>query len=1116
MDQDSAYMVAASKEVIENGNGPPITQVVKGVETTIAPTTAEEMAHRRLELAARSTLLMGIPNEHQLKFNFIKYDKSLIQAVEKRFGGNVATKKTQWNLLKQYNTNGTVNTAQGATTASTQATAVNSTTIDNLSDAVICAFFTSQPNSPQLDNEDLQQIRYDDLEEMDLRECRAPSSQDTKHKESTRRTVPVETPALAVLLSCDGLGSYNWSDQAQEGLTNFALMAYSSISSNSEVSTNSNCSSYCLEKVKILKEQNEQLLKDLRTSKIHAITYKIGLESVEARLLVYKKNESVYEEDIKVLKQEFVNEPIVSEPTIKKPVVKTSEAMASADKPKDSNPQMDLQDKRVIDSGCLRHMTGSMSYLTDYEEIDGGYVAFGGNPKGEKITGKGTIRTGKLDFENVYFVRELKFNLFSVLQIYDKKNSVLFNDTECIVLSPNIKLVDEIQVLLRVLRKKNMYSVDLRNIVSREGLTYLFSKAAYDESKLWHGRLGHLKFKTMNKLVKKNLVRGLASKLFENAETCVACQKGKQHRASCKTKTENSISLPLHLLHIDLFGLTFVKSLMKKMYFLVVTDDYSRFTWVFFLATKDETSGILKSFITRIENLIDHKVKVKKCDHGTDFKNREINLFCEMKGILRQYSVAKTPQQNDVAKRRNRTLIEASRTMLADSKLPTTFLAEVVNTACYVQNKVLVVKPHNKTSYELFHGKFDGKADEGFFVGYSLNSKAFRVFDSRTRIVEENLHIRFSENTSNVVGSGPDWLFDIDALTRTINYEPVAIGTQSNGFAGTKACDSAGQARKEKYLVKDYILLPLWIADPPFYQNPKSSQDDGFQPSSDTEKKVDEDPSKGSEYRDQKKDDNVNSTNNVNVASKNRVNTVSENISNELPFDPNMHALEDIDNGFQRRKIDKTLFIRRHKGDILLVQVYVDDIIFGSTKKELCNTFEKMMHEKLQMSSMGELTFFLGLQVKQKQDGIFISQDKYISEILKKYGFTKVKNASTPLETQKSLLKDEDVCAYARYQVNPKVSHLHAMKRIFRYLKGQPKFVIWYPKDSTFDLIAYTDSGYAGASLDRKSTIEGCQFLRCRFISWQCKKQSVVVNSTTEAEYVVASSCCRQVLWIQN
>ncbi|GJZ06715.1 putative ribonuclease H-like domain-containing protein [Tanacetum coccineum] len=178
-----------------------------------------------------------------------------------------------------------------------------------------------------------------------------------------------------------------------------------------------------------------------------------------------------------------------------------------------------------------------------------------------------------------------------------------------------------------------------------------------------------------------------------------------------------------------------------------------------------------------------------------------------------------------------------------------------------------------------------------------------------------------------------------------------------------------------------------------------------------------------------------------------------------------------------------------------------------------CMDYIKLLELGTKMSSMGELTFFLGLQVKQKKDGIFISQDKYVEEILKKFRFTKVKTASTPMETQKPLLKDEDgeevdvhmyrsmigslmyltssrpdimfaVCACARYQVNPKVSHLHAVKRIFRYLKGQPKLGLWYPKDSPFDLVAYTDSDYAGASLDRKSTTGGCQILGCRLISW--------------------------------
>ncbi|GJX40102.1 putative ribonuclease H-like domain-containing protein, partial [Tanacetum coccineum] len=458
------------------------------------------------------------------------------------------------------------------------------------------------------------------------------------------------------------------------------------------------------------------------------------------------------------------------------------------------NPQQDLQEKGVIDSGCSRHMTGNMSYLTDFEEIDGGYVAFGGNPKGGKITSGGTIKTGNLDFKNVYFVRELKFNLFSVSQMCDKKNSVLFNDTECIVLSLNFKLTDESHVLLKVPRKNNMYSVDLKNIVPKGGLTCLFVKATSDESKLCHRRLRHINFKTINKLVKGNLIRGLPSKLFKIDQTCVACQKGKQHRAS--------------------------------------------------------------------------------------------------------------------SERKNRTLIEAARTMLADSKLPTTFWAKVVNTTCYVQNRVLVTKPHNKTPYEFFLSrksvvgfmrpfgcpvtilntldhlvKFDGKADEGFFVRYLINSKAFRVFNSRTRIVEENLHVKFNENTPNIAGSGPNWLFDIDALTQSMNYKPFVTGNQSNGNAGTKACDDASKARMETVPGKDYILLLL-----------------------DDEKKVTEEPgkeggvpSKEGESKDHEEEDNVNNTNNINTVSPtvndadtDGFNVVDENIVIGCAHDPTIPGLEEI------------------------------------------------------------------------------------------------------------------------------------------------------------------------------------------------------------------------------
>ncbi|GJT23989.1 putative ribonuclease H-like domain-containing protein [Tanacetum coccineum] len=316
-------------------------------------------------------------------------------------------------------------------------------------------------------------------------------------------------------------------------------------------------------------------------------------------------------------------------------------------RPKPGNPHKLTEDLGIVDSGCSRSMTGNRHRLENFQEFKGGNVTFGGGEG--KITGKGTIRTAKLDFENVLYVKELQhFNLFSVSQICDKKNRVLFTETECLVLTKDFKLPDETQVLLKVPRKHNLYSFNLEDLAPQGNLAYLLAKATLDESTQWHRRLGHVNFKNMNKLVK---------------------------------------------------------------------DAFSRFSWVFFLAKKDETVGILKEFIKLVENQLNKKVEVIRCDNGTEFKNRDLIEFCGSKGIKRDYSNARTPQQNGVAERKNRTLIEAARTMLADSFLPTMFWTEAVATA-FIFKTVWVswsLVLNNWTEL----GKFDGKSDEGFLVGYS-------------------------------------------------------------------------------------------------------------------------------------------------------------------------------------------------------------------------------------------------------------------------------------------------------------------------------------------------------------------------------------------------------------
>nr|GEW12518.1 ribonuclease H-like domain-containing protein [Tanacetum cinerariifolium] len=998
------------QEVILNGDSPSPTIIVDGAVQIIASTTAEQRLAKKNELKARGTLLMALPNKHQLKFNIHKDPKSLMKAIEKRFrerldqihdmlqklisqleilGETISQEEinlkflrslpSEWkthtliwrnkadleeqslddlfNNLKIYeakvkgsspssqnikniafvssnntdSTNESVNAAPSISAASPKATVSTLPNVDSLSDAVIYSFFVNQSNSHQLDNEDLKQIDLDDLEEMDLkrghftRECRSP--RDNRNKDTPRRTIPVE---------------------AEEEPSNYALMAYASYGSSSS-------------SVQIMRSRLESLN---AARPVPSVVPQSTVKSPRPVKHIVNKAHSPIRRPINHItatKNSNFHKKVTAVKVNKVNVVQGNKGYADKASAYWGNPQQALKDKGVIDSGCSRHMTGNISFLLDFEEIDGGYVSFGGNPKGE-----------------------LKFNLFSVSQMYDKKNNVLFTNTECVVLSFDFKLPDENHVLLRVPRENNMYNVDLKNVVPSGDLTCLFTNATLNESNLWHMRLGYINFKTMNKLFKRNLVRGLPSKIFENNHTCVACHKRKHHRAS---------------------------------YLL---------------------------------------------------------------------------------------------------------------------------------------GKFDGNADEGFLVRYSVNRKAFRVFNSRTRIVQETLHINFLENKPNVVGIGPKWLFDNDTLTMSMNYQPVVAGNQPNDNAGIKENLDAGKVGKETVSTQQYVLLSLWSTGS---QNPYNIDDDVVDAAFDVKENENDahvsangsnksanKKHDGKAKRDDKgkshvdlpigvqdlraefKEFSFNNTNMVNVVgalvtaagphSTNNTNsfntaspsdtTVSPNFGiarkssfmdpSKYPDDPGMPELEDIiysDDeedvgaeadlsnletnipghtqgeginydevfapvarieairlflsyasfmGFMVYQMDvksdflyetieeevyvcqppgfkdpdypdkvyKTLFTKKQKGDIFLVQFYVDDIIFGSTNKELCTSFEKLMNDKFQMSSIGELTFFLGLQVKQKADGIFISQDKYVAEILRKFGFTYVKSASTPIETDNPLLKDPD------------------------------------------------------------------------------------------------------------
>ncbi|GJU82156.1 putative ribonuclease H-like domain-containing protein [Tanacetum coccineum] len=721
-------------------------------------------------------------------------------------------------------------------------------------------------------------------------------------------------------------------------------------------------------------------------------------------------------------------------------------------------PQRTLQNKGIVDSGCSRHMTGNKAYLAEYQDFNSVPIAFGGS-KGY-ITGKGKIKIGKLDFEDVCFVKELQhFNLFSVSQMCDKKNKVLFTNSECLVLSPEFKLPDK-------------------------------NQATIDESNKWHRRLGHVSFKILNKLVKGNLVRGLPSKIFQNDHTYVACQKGKQHKAFCKAKSVSSISHPLQLLHMDLFGPTSV----------------------FFLRTKDETGGILKDFIRQIENQLNQKVKSIRCDNCTEFKNMDFIEFCGSKWIKREYSNARTLQQNGVAERKNRTLIEAAKTMLADSFLPNTFWAEAVSTACYVLNR----KP-------------------------------------------------------NVEGKGPTWLFNLDYLIDSMNYQSVRSENQANKHAGPKEANHnvgtedniyEGDSEIEDESTRDYFVLPIWSS---YTSTVKSSKtmNVGEKPNKHPNLKIDEKPVDKEDQvlldelerlKRQEQDTN-------DAAEALRKDTTSPygglsftDLTNTDQDDSEIPALEEIYSNptdviftnasyddedpksavQTRHKVTKSsgayAFVYSNKKDErgVVVRNKVRLVAQGHRQEEGID-YEEVFAPVARIEAIRIFLAFasyMGFIIYQMDvksaflygkidEEVYVSQppgfvdpkypkkvykvvkalyglhqapracqDTYVAEILKKFDFVSVKTASTPIETQKPLVKDEEaIYAYSRFQVTPKTSHLNVVKRIFRYLKGKPKLGLWYPRVSSFNVEAYSNSDYARANLDRKSTTGGCQFLGWRLIS---------------------------------
>nr|GEX55703.1 putative ribonuclease H-like domain-containing protein [Tanacetum cinerariifolium] len=1289
-------------EVIINGDSPIPTVVVEGAIQPATILTADQKVAKRNELKACGTLLMALPDKHQLKFNSHKDAKTLMEAIEKRFRGNTKTKKVQKTLLKQQfenftgsnsedldqihdriqklvsqleihrvslsqedvnlkflrslpskwkthtliwrnkanleehslddlfnslriykakvkqssspgnptqniafvslsNTNSTTDSLSAATSVSAicaQLPVSSHPNNDSLSNAVIFLFFASQSTSPQLDNEDLKQIDVDDLEEIDLRwqmamltmrarrflqktgrnlgdnrpttlgvdmskvECyncyrnghfarefRSPKdNRRTVATEPQRRHVPVKTSTSNALVSqCDGIGSYDWSYQAEEEPANFALMAIPSSSSTSD--NESDCETFSLSSLSDRSQPSSE--------------YHVVPPPITGSFMPPKPDLVFYTApiDVKTAHLAF---------TIQLSLAKPVQEISHANRPMSPIIKDWVSDSEDESEPNDPQSAFSFVQTSEHAKLSGHSVL----PVEELILDTTPIPTSsktnggsKKKNRRTYFVCRGVDHLIKDCTYYAK---------------PKTQLTP-------------------RNSVHRGyDKQYALSIKKYPQKHIVPAAV----------ITKSKSVSVTAARPVSAAVPKIMATKPR-HARSLHTETNSNIRR--HKTHSKFSKTSNSSSKVTATHAKVVSAAKGKWVWRLKQHIPNHDSSASK--LLKRSDLDDALGRSKSGNPQHALKDkRVINSGCSWHMI-------------------------GNMSYLSDFK---------------ELNGGYVAFGGNPKGGKIL-GIFKGKVDKGFLVGYSVNSKAFKVFNSRTCIVQETLHVNFLENKENIAGFQEE--FDAGETREEANHQYMLFPVWSTGSTNplNKEGDATfdGNEHSTEHPESTVNLSPSSGA--------LSREQDDITKKRDKGKSLVDYFTGNRNFNEDFEDYSKDSSNDVNAASlivpiagqnySNSTNPISddivysdhENAGAEADFNnletsiivspiltiriPNAHPISQIISnlssttqtrsmarinrdqggisqilnedfhtcmfvcflsqeepkrvhqalkdptyasfmGFMVYQMDvKSAFLYRTIEDEVYVcqppgfedpdypdKVYkVVKALYGlhQAPRAWYETLATYLLENSFHRGQIDQTLFIKKQkgdillVKQKEDGIFINQDKYVAEILKKFGLTEGKSASTPIDTEKPLLKDPDgedvnvhiyksmigslmyltlsrpdimfeVCAYARFQVTPKVSHLHAVKRIFRYLKGKPNLGLWYPKDSPFDLVAYSDSDYAYASLDIKSTTGGCQFLGSRLISWQCKKQIVVTTSSTEAEYVAGASYYAQVQWIQN